>query len=361
MKNIGFVLVCISFWSAIHAQAPKFSNDFLNIGVGARGLALGSAITSTSNDVTAGYWNPSLLPYNSSKFQVAGQHAQWYAGIGNYDYVGFGKKLDSDGKSFGAVSLIRMGIDDIPNTLRLRGPDGSIDYSRITSFSVADYALLISYGRKLKVFEEENSGINFGGNVKIVHRSFGSFAKSIGFGIDASFSYNKGNLRLSAMGRDITTTFNAYKFSFTDEEKSTLQLSGNDVPSSSTEITLPKVILGAAYKIQLGEKIGILPSLDVEFSGNGTQSQLILPGSFGIDPRVGIEIDFRKKVFLRLGANNFQSILSLIEPDKKEFSVQPSGGLGIKFGRFTIDYALTNIGNAGTGLYSNYVSLVLDF
>lgn len=361
MKKIGFIFIGLILGSVLVAQAPKFSNDFLNIGVGARGMSLGSAVSSISEDVTAAYWNPSLLPMNAARFQVAGQHASWYGGIGNYDYIAFGKRLDSEGRSFGAISIIRMGIDDIPNTLRLRGPDGSIDYSRITTFSVADYALLISYGRKLKEFDDENSGLCIGGNVKVIHRSFGSFAKSIGFGIDASISYLKGNLRLSAMGRDITTTFNAYKFSFSDEEKATLQLSGNDVPSSSTEITLPKLILGSAYQFRFGSKLGLTPSLDIELSGNGTEAQIIGSSSFGIDPRIGIELDFNKKVFLRLGASNFQSTPSLIEPDKNEFSFQPSGGLGIKIKRITIDYALTNIGNLGAGLYSNYVSLMLDF
>ena len=361
MKKPFFLFICTISTAFVLAQAPKFSNDFLNVGVGARGMAMGLAISSLTNDVTAGYWNPSLLPFNNARFQVAGQHAQWYAGIGNYDYIAFGKKLDSDGKSFGSVSLIRMGIDNIPNTLRLRGPDGSIDYNRISSFSVADYGLLVSYGRKIGTSENIGNGLSVGGGVKIVHRSFGTFANSFGFGIDASVSYIKGKLRLAAMGRDITTTFNAYKFSFSEEEKATLQVTGNEVPASSIEITLPKLITGISYQLSLGKSWGFTPSLDIEFSGNGTKSQILSTGSFGIDPRIGLEFDLRKKVFFRVGASNFQSIPSLIEPNKKDFSLQPSGGLGLKFGRIGLDYALTNIGNVGAGLYSHYVSLLVDF
>ncbi|MEP7195815.1 MAG: PorV/PorQ family protein [Saprospiraceae bacterium] len=360
MKGLLFFTISLIFTISVYSQAPKFSNDFLNIGVGARGLAMGSAVSATSVDVTGAYWNPAEMALGNSNFQVAGQHAQWYSGIGNYDYVGFGKRLDSDKRSFGAVSLIRMGIDDIPNTLRLRGPDGSIDYSRISSFSVADYALLVSYGRRLGNVEKD-SPFSIGANLKLIHRTFGSFAKSFGFGFDAGIAYEKSGWHLSMMARDITTTFNAYKFSFSDEEKATLQLTGNDIPKSSVEVNLPKLILGIAYNIKLSNKIGLLPCVDIEFSGNGTSTQLLPASNLGIDPRIGFELDFKRKIFLRFGANNFQSIPSLIDPNKKDFSVQPSGGLGLKLGRIGLDYALTNIASTGVGLYSHYISLNLDF
>jgi hypothetical protein len=41
-------------------------------------------------------------------------------------------------------------VDDIPNTLFLIEPDGSINYNNIQTFSSADYAFLLSYGQKIK-------------------------------------------------------------------------------------------------------------------------------------------------------------------------------------------------------------------
>jgi len=43
------------------AQFRKYSNEFLNIGAGARGLAMGSAQVASVDDGTAGYWNPAGL------------------------------------------------------------------------------------------------------------------------------------------------------------------------------------------------------------------------------------------------------------------------------------------------------------
>ena len=42
-------------------------------------------------------------------------------------------------------------IDDIPNTTQLIDNNGVVDYDRITTFTAADYAFLLSYARKLKM------------------------------------------------------------------------------------------------------------------------------------------------------------------------------------------------------------------
>jgi hypothetical protein len=355
MKN--FAAVCfLFFYTVLPGQAPKFSNDFLNIGVGARGMAMSGASGAHTETIQAAYWNPAGLPYNEAKFQVSAQHAEWFSGIGNYDYIGFGKRLDEEGKSFGSISLIRMAIDQIPNTLRLRGPDGSIDYSRIEEFSVADYALFVSYGRKLS-----ESPWSVGGSAKIIRRTFGSFASAWGFGFDVAARYSTERFGFSLMGRDITTTFNAYSFSFSNEEKIILQQTNNEIPSSSVEYTLPKLIAGSVYKFRISEKVNVLAALDLEFSTDGTNSSLLAADRFNIDPRIGFELDFVKRIYVRAGAGNFQNVISTDGSGDKEFSFYPTAGIGVRFAKITLDYALTNIGNAGVGLYSHFFSLNLDF
>jgi hypothetical protein len=43
------------------SQFKKYSNEFLQIGAGARGLAMGGAQIASAKDETAGYWNPAGL------------------------------------------------------------------------------------------------------------------------------------------------------------------------------------------------------------------------------------------------------------------------------------------------------------
>ncbi len=355
LRFIGLGLYLLVCWIPASAQAPKFSNDFLNIGIGARGMAMAGASSSHTVSVQAAYWNPAGLPYNPARFQVSAQHADWYAGVGSYDYIAFGKRLDDEVKSFGSISIVRMAIDQIPNTLRLRGPDGSIDYSKIESFSVSDYGIFISYGRKWN-----DTRWSAGFSSKIIHRSFGSFAKAWGFGVDAAIRFQSNDFSASITGRDITTTFNSYRFNFNVEEQAILSQTGNVIPSSSVEYTLPKVILAASKKFRFSETSYLLTAFDLECSTYGTQASILGLNRFILDPKMGIEGAYLGKVFLRFGVGNFQRLRDEFDRSKRNLTFSPSAGMGLKLGKLTLDYAMTNIGNTGAGYYSHFISLLLD-
>ena len=71
-----FVKSLLTFSTAIsciqvHAQFRKYSNEFLNIGAGARGLGMGGAIVASVTDGTAGYWNPAALVHVKRALLVA--------------------------------------------------------------------------------------------------------------------------------------------------------------------------------------------------------------------------------------------------------------------------------------------------
>jgi hypothetical protein len=93
---------------------PKYSNEFLNIGVGARAFGMGGAHVALVNDVIASYWNPAGLALNKNGTEIALMHSEYFAGIAKYDYLGFSTLLQNHQKV--GISLIRFGIDDIPDT-----------------------------------------------------------------------------------------------------------------------------------------------------------------------------------------------------------------------------------------------------
>src|SRR5918992_5112269 len=70
-----------------YGQFRKYSNEFLNIGAGARGLAMGSAQIASVADGTAGYWNPAGLVNVKDHPQLNLMHAEYFAGIGKYDFA----------------------------------------------------------------------------------------------------------------------------------------------------------------------------------------------------------------------------------------------------------------------------------
>ena len=117
------ILAAVPFRPSKAQDAPKYSNEFLAIGVGARALGMGSAYTSAVNDVTAGYWNPAGLLGVTGDLQVGVMHSEYFAGIAKYDYVGIAKPIDS--MSTIGFTFVRFGIDNIPNTIDLIDPISS--------------------------------------------------------------------------------------------------------------------------------------------------------------------------------------------------------------------------------------------
>lgn len=336
----------------LFAQVYKYSNEFLNLGVGARAYGMGGAVIASVDDVTAGYWNPAGLLEIKDNIQLCFMHNEQFAGIAKHDYGAVAFKLND--KSAMAVNVIRYGIDDIPNTLNLF-QNGQIDYSRITNFSAIDYAFIGSYARKLNI-----SGLNVGGNVKIIRRVVGDFANAWGFGFDVGAQYKRGPLRAAATLRDATSTFNAWKYTFSEQDKQILVSTGNALPSNNLELTLPRLSTGAAYKFKwFGNKLSLQPEVNADFTFDGKRNTLVGSDFASIDTRIGVESGYKDFVFFRLGANQFQRIKQLDGEDK--LSVVPSIGIGLKLKNITVDYALADVGEASGVLpFSNIISVKLN-
>lgn len=337
--------------TAQNVESRKYSNEFLAIGVDARALGMSNSIVAGVNDVTAGYWNPAGLAHMNTDYQVALMHAEYFAGIAKFDYGAFATRIDEN--SVLGISIIRFGIDKIPNTIRLIDADGNINYDNIVEFSAADYAFLISYARKAN-----KVGLNYGGSAKIIYRNIGSFARAYGFGLDAGAQYTTNNWKFGAMARDVTTTFNAWNFTLDDETKDVFQQTGNEIPTAVIELTLPKVLLAAGRHFPIGQKFSIFSEINFDLTFDGQRNVPVSSKYFNVDPHLGLEGGFNNMIFLRLGIGNFQKEQDI--DGINSLTYQPNFGVGVKIKRFSIDYALTDIGDRSIAIYSNVFSLKVD-
>jgi hypothetical protein len=126
-----FLIVCFNVFTALKG---KYAGEFIAIGVGGRALGLGGAYTALASDITAGYWNLSGLSAVMYP-QVSLMHDERFAGLVNYDYgavavpVGLLSSL--------ALSVIHLGIDDIPNTQRA-GVDANGNHEGSYVLSIKD-------------------------------------------------------------------------------------------------------------------------------------------------------------------------------------------------------------------------------
>jgi hypothetical protein len=362
--NKGWQLLAATLLFATLTTAQtvrKYSNEFLQIGVGGRGLAMSNAQVATTNDLYANYYNPSGLVHINNTFQVGIMHSEYFAGIAKYDFVSFAVPIQQKKRVLG-FSFFRFGIDDIPNTLFLVQPDGSVDYTKITSFSAADYAFMLHYAQVLPV-----EGLSIGGSAKIIYRQIGKFAKAYGFGIDVGLQYRRKAWRVGFMARDLSSTFNAWKMNFTNAEKQVLLQTNNELPKNTLEITSPMFVLGAAYEGNIKNKFYIVPEINFAFTTDGKRNVLIPAKPISIDLVAGLELKYVPAkdidVSIRAGVGNLQR--STDEVGKKRFTVSPNIGAGVHIKIVSLDYALTNLTtikdqSGGAGLYSHVISLRLD-
>ena len=356
---LGMSLVFIGSFQPLQAQFRKYSNEFLNIGAGARGLAMGSAQIASVSDGTSGYWNPAGLVNVKDHAQLNLMHAEYFAGIGKYDYGTLAIPL-KDNKRVLGLSLLRFAVDDIPNTIFLVEPDGTINFSNIQTFSSADYAFLFSLAQQVDL--KKNKKLNAGINAKVIHRKAGEFATSWGFGFDAGVQLVDKNWRLAAMARDVTTTFNAWSFNLNEKMREVFYVTENEIPVKSTELTAPKLILGGAYTFSLSESLKLMAELNLDLTFDGRRNTVIASDVVSLDPKLGLEAGWKNVFFIRAGINNFQEALddNDINNIDRVWIYQPGVGAGFNISNVRIDYAFTNLANQSNPLYTHVFSLKLD-
>lgn len=359
MRWLAFLFLC--FVTCISYGQVTYGNDFLNIGVGARAHGMSGAVIASVSDVNAAYWNPAGLSHIKDPLQLGVMHSEWFGGVGKYDHIALAKRFNEDKQAVGSLTMIRLAIDQIPNTLNLVAPDGSIRFDNVSEFSAADYGFLLSYASAVGTASEARS-IRLGGNVKVLHRLIGPFARAWGFGIDMGVQIIRPAWSIGVAAHDLSTTFTGWTFSFTDDQKTVLEKTGNVIPVSSLEKTLPWIGAGFLINNCKIKKVSIAPELGFNAYFDGKRNTLIASDAVSIEPKLGLELGYERLVFLRLGYGNIQKIKDELNLTQYNTRGQANAGVGVKLGKVHIDYALSNIGNQAKEVnYSHIFSATLSF
>ena len=304
LKKIVIIILVLLYSSLTAAGFKKYAGEFLAAGVGSRALSMGGAFVAVANDVTAGYWNPAGL-LESKGLQIQFMHARQFMSSIQYDYLGFSKAMHEDA-AFG-LSLIRWGVNDIKDSRNALAGDQiseGIDYSKITSFNIADYVLFVSYGLRY------NEDISIGANVKIIYRDFYA-ENAMGLGFDAGLKYRLfQDFYFGLLLRDVTTTMMAWS---TDEK----------------EFITPSLRPGISYKLNFESiDLYVQPAVDMAIllESRKSASQLGF-GIISFDTFWGLEAGFKDICFLRLGYDDLSRF---------------NAGIGLSINKFAVDYSYTN-------------------
>lgn len=304
----SILLVLTFFFNSTFSSNPKFAKyagEFLSIGVGGRALGMGEAFTSVANDATAGYWNPAGLVEFSNTHLIL-MHDERFAGIVNYDYVGFAIKPE---KSLSlALSIIRIGVDDIPytnNALIDNNANGifdpeidRLDPNKISFVSSSDWTAIASIGKNV------NEKFAFGGNVKFIYRKIATNT-GIGIGFDVGIKYKISKFTFGAILRDVTSTLIAWD-------------------TGRNELISPSVVVGISREIKILQG-KFTPSIDLRTRFEGRRKTSLIGTNFvSFDLNFGAEYTFREKISVRSGFT-----------ENKELTL----GAGLKLNRIDIDYS----------------------
>lgn len=295
MNRTGFTALVAVLFFASPIFAAKYAGEPFSLGVGAGPLGMGGAVVAGPFNATSGYWNPAGLAYLHGR-QIQTMHAETFGSLLNHDYIGYGA---NNGK--------RQGLNSYGLYLYYLGGGGV----KITGFDTetqwpyvireeSHFDLML--GASLAGKYREN--IAYGVTAKIIYRDIAT-ETAYGLGLDAGFIYRVDTLITAALVMtDLTSTFLAYS---------------ND----NTESIYPAIKPGLSYRFARRDFSVLLAGQSIiRFEGRREAAEL-WQGEISADFQAGIEIEYKKVAFGRLGY------------DQNRFTA----GLGAAVGRYLIDLA----------------------
>ncbi|HQV32534.1 MAG TPA: PorV/PorQ family protein [Calditrichia bacterium] len=284
------LLLLSGFLTTVRAQfETNVSNvgttaaPFLEIGVGARAMAMGGAYVALANDPTAVYYNPAGIVW-SDRMQLELMHNEWLIDT-NFDFIAATLPLGFFNSSIGmSMTMVDYGEQKVRTVERPTGT-GELYGSR-------DYAVTLSYASAM------TTQFSFGISAKYVNQkiwnvSGGTMAMDVGVfyntpvqGLRMGMSINNFGGKIRMSGRDLHSTFDP------DQQNGGIDRIPVEILTDGSP--LPVIFrAGISYQREVGMFGSILLTGDLKHPNNNTESV-----------NLGAEYGFGNTFFLRAGYAN---------------------------------------------------------
>lgn len=292
---LGFYLISILSYENCWAQKDNVefvanvsgvgtsAAAFLEIGVGARAMAMGGAYASVANDPTALYWNPAGIAWISG-IQCELMHNKWLVDT-NYDFLGLVVPVPAIRSVLGlSVSTLYYGRDEVRTVER---PEGTGE-----TFDGRDVAIGVTWAIAL------TDRFSFGLTGKyIAQRIWGETGNAMALDIGVYYSTMLKGLRLGASVCNFGTKIqmNGRHLRTIVDPDPTIE-SYDRVPVNYKTQSYPLPLLfrmGISYERTFGSLGEILIAIDVNHPSHATESI-----------NLGMEYGFGNMFYLRGGYTN---------------------------------------------------------
>ena len=324
-RHIVLVLLLPAFGAGADAQlVPNLGGQragisafqFLKIGVGARGVAMGESFVATANDASALYWNPAAL-VQFTQDQAIAAHTEYLVDI-KHEF--FGLVWHLSGQDALGASFTSLHMKDMEITTETQ-PFGTGRY-----FSFGDIAAGLSYSRKM------TDQFSFGATVKYVEETLDVLKmRSVMVDIGTWYWTGLGSARFAVAIANF----------------------GSDVAPKGTVTQYDGTRLSTfqSFSVPTEFRLGFaMEPVDGDDQMVTTSIQLNHPNDNAENVRFGVEYSFRKTFFVRGGIKRTigQQFLGADLTSEESFTL--GAGVLVPMGLSVIgaDYAYANFSRLGT-------------
>ncbi len=293
------------------AAAGTSGSQFLIFDTSARGIALGGAMTSVTDDANSIYWNPAGLaqvPRMSASFMFA----DYVAGI-TYNDLAYAQRIDDQ-------SVLAAGVRYL-NAGSIGGTD--INGQANGNFTPYDFVAEAGWGQSIYEMSDNESDVMMGVSGKMIHSSLGD-ATANGFAGDIG------------MISHIYTTERNYDIGLT------VQNIGSGQKFDQVRDSMPT-------RVQFGASFKPIPSLLLTSNAVAPMGYNMY-GAVGAEYTAAFDGDMAGALRLGLSSENYSSL---------GFVSIPTFGLGLKINDVSFDYAFQPMGPLGVAAHRLSISFNL--
>ncbi len=104
-------LLMLIIQQKIYSASTRYGGEFLELGIGARAMALGGAYVAVADDGSAFYWNPSGASTILQQ-ELFGMYASLFKSLSNLHHIGYSRPMYS-GTAI-SFNWLRLTVSDIP-------------------------------------------------------------------------------------------------------------------------------------------------------------------------------------------------------------------------------------------------------